>query len=327
MNNQPFLTIVTPTRGTFNDYWLEQLLKIKGNVQFLLVYPPGVSPKKIDDPRVEFLISPIKGEVMQRFTGLINAKGNYIIALDDDDFAHPDLLEITLKYFQRFPNSWVFRLKIQNVNYDDEPRIKQDWEPIPEVEQLEICKKTPENPYPFQKGNYKGLLEVPIAPLDKSLDIRHIIFPWKKRRDQEGIHFENFNNRVWKTELVKASLQELSEAMKIMGVLTWIPAWSLDRLLGLFVQAKFYQKDIIIGHASPKPEQIRYIVRDSSLKETRLYLMADLLLVKCYYQYGYLWNLIFWQIYTIPRIIGKSVKLRLLKSKQSKTSNTIAIES
>jgi glycosyltransferase involved in cell wall biosynthesis len=326
MSNQPFLTIVTATRGNFSDFWLEQLLKIKGDVQFILVYPPEASVKKIDDHRVEFLTSPFKGEVMQRFTGLINAKGNYVIALDDDDFAHPELLELTVKYFQRFPDSWVLRLKIQNINDDDEARIKQDWEPIPEVEQLEICQKTPENPYPFQQGNYKGLLEVPIAPLDKPLDIRHIIFPWKQRTDQNGIHFENFNNRVWKTGRVKAALHELSGAMKIMGALTWLPAWSLDRLLGLFVQAKFYQKDAIIGHAPPKPEQIRYIVKDSSLKETRLYLMADLLLVKCYPQYGYLWNLIFWQVYTIPRIIGKSVKLRFLKLKKNKTENTIAIE-
>ncbi|KYC39999.1 glycosyl transferase family A [Scytonema hofmannii PCC 7110] len=326
MSNQPFLTIVTATRGSFSDFWLEQLLKIKGDVQFILVYPPEASVKKIDDPRVEFLTSPFKGEVMQRFTGLINAKGNYVMALDDDDFAHPELLELTVKYFQRFPDSWVLRLKIQNINDDDEARIKQDWETIPEVEQLEICQKTPENPYPFQQGNYKGLLEVPIAPLDKPLDIRHIIFPWKQRTDQNGIHFENFNNRVWKTERVKAALHELSGAMKIVGALTWLPAWSLDRLLGLFVQAKFYQKDAIIGHAPPKPEQIRYIVRDSSLKETRLYLMADLLLVKCYPQYGYFWNLIFWQLYTIPRIIGKSVKLRFFKLKKNKTENTIAIE-
>jgi glycosyltransferase involved in cell wall biosynthesis len=317
MNNQPFLTLVTATRGNYSDYWLEQLLQIKGDVQFILVYPPEAKVKNIDDSRVQSLISPYKGEVMQRFTGLINAKGDYVMALDDDDFAHPDILDLTRRYFQLFPESWVLRLKIQNINDFDEVRIKQDWESIPNIEQLEICKKTPENPFPFQNGNYKGLLEVPIVPLDKSLNIRHIIFPWQQRTDQNGIHFENFNNKVWKTERVKSALYEISKSMNIIGALTWLPLWSLDRLLGLFLQAKFYQKDAIIGHAMPKPEQIRFILKDASTKETRLYLMAELLLIKCYPQYGYLWNLIFWQIYTIPRVLGKSIKLKLMKFQQS----------
>ncbi|WP_017652331.1 glycosyl transferase family A [Fortiea contorta] len=314
MNNQPFLTLVTATRGNYSDYWLEQLLQIQGDVQFILVYPPGTKIKPIADPRVQSLISPYKGEVMQRFTGLINAEGDYVMALDDDDFAHPQILDLTRRYFQLFPESWVLRLKIQNIKDSEQARIQQDWEPIPDVEQLEICKKTPENPFPFQNGKYKGLLEVPIAPLDKTFDIRHLIFPWKQRTDQNGIHFENFNNRIWQTERIKPALQEISESMNLMGALTWVPLWSLDRLLGLFVQAKFYQKDAIIGHAMPKPEQIRFILKDSACKETRLYLTAELLLIKCYPQYGYFWNLMFWQMYTIPRILGKSVKLKFKRS-------------
>ncbi|BAY36333.1 hypothetical protein NIES2111_06590 [Nostoc sp. NIES-2111] len=322
MDDKPFLTIVTATLGDFSAYWLEQLLKVKGNVQFILVYPPDGTIKNIDDSRVRSLKSPYKGEVIQRFTGLLNAESDYVIALDDDDFAHPDLVDFTQKYFQLFPESWVLRLKIQNIPYTDESRIKQEWEPNPEPEKLEICKKTPENPFPFQKGNYKGLLEIPIAPLDKSIDIRHIIFPWHQRKDQNGIHFENFNNRIWQTALVKPALYELSNTMKIAGALTWLPAWSLDRLLGLFVQAKFYEKDKIIGHAPPKPEQIRYVLRDGSLKEPRQILLADLLLVKRYPQYGYLWNLIFWQIYTVPKSLAKGVKLKLMKLKQSKEEVT-----
>ncbi|MBD2250625.1 glycosyltransferase family A protein [Nostoc parmelioides] len=317
MNSNPLLTIVTPTRGNFTDYWLEQLLKIQGNVQFILVYPPEGTIRNIDDSRIKNLRSPYKGEVIQRFTGLLNVESEYVLALDDDDYVHPDILDLTFKYFRLFPESWVLRLKIENIQYTDEVRIQKDWEPNPDVEQLEICKKTPENPFPFQKGNYKGLLEVPIAPLDKSVDIRHIIFPWHQRKDQSGIHFENFNNRIWKTERVKAALYELSTAMNIFGALTWIPLWNLDRMLGLFVQAKFYQKDAIIGHATPKPEQIRYIVRDNSLKETRLHVIADLLLLKCYPQYGYLWNLILWQIYAIPKVWGRAVKLKLMKMRQS----------
>lgn len=317
MSNNPFLSIITATRGNFTDYWLEQLLKIQGDIQFILVYPPGATIKQIDDRRIQTLISPYKGEVMQRFLGLLNATGDYVMALDDDDFAHPDILDLTRRYFQIFPESWVLRLKIQNVDDDDEVRIRQDWQAIPNVEQLEICKKTPENPFPFQQGNYKGLLEVPISPLDKPLDIRHIIFPWQQRTDQNGIHFENFNNKVWKNERVKPALNELSAAMNILGALTWVPSWSLDRLLGLFIQAKFYQKEAIIGHAMPQPEQIRFIYKDPASKVPRLYLAADVLLVKCYPQYGYLWNLFFWQVYTIPRIVGKGLKLKFGKKAQT----------
>ena len=237
MNNQPILSIVTATRGNFSDYWLEQLLKVKGNVQFILVYPPNATVKTIDDTRIKNLISPYKGEVLQRFTGLINADSEYVMALDDDDYVHDEIADLVAQYFAKFTDSWVLRLSIAKVDDIDEANIKKEWQPLPNIEELEICKKTPENPFPYQKGNYKGLLEVPIAPLDKALDIRHIIFPWKQRTDQNGIHFENFNNRVWQTKLVKSALSEISAAMKIQGALTWLPSWSLDRLLGLFIQA------------------------------------------------------------------------------------------
>ena len=313
MKNQPVLSIVTATRGNFYDYWLQELLKVKGNVQFVLVYPPNTTIKDIKDDRIKNVISPFKGEVMQRFTGLLNADSEYVMALDDDDYVHDGIANLVTQYFGKFPESWVLRLKIAKVDDTDEVNIKKEWQPLPDIEKLEICKKTPENPFPFQNGNYKGLLEVPIVPLDKPVDIRHIIFPWKQRTDQNGIHFENFNNRVWQTKLVKSTLSEMSMAMKIQGVLTWIPAWNLDRFLGLFIQAKFYQKDAIIGHAMPKEEQVRFIMRDSSFKETRIYLFADILLLKCYSQYGYLWNLCIWQFYTLPRIFAKSIKLKFLR--------------
>lgn len=133
MNKKPILSIVTATRGTFSEYWLEQLLKIKGNIQFILVYPPDITVKTINEPRVRVLTSPYKGEVLQRFTGLLNAGGEYVLALDDDDFAHPDILECTTTYFKKFPNSWVLRLKIENIDFLNEKRIKQDWQEIPDL--------------------------------------------------------------------------------------------------------------------------------------------------------------------------------------------------
>ena len=313
MSEKPILSIVTPTLGNFSEYWLEQLLRIKGAVQFVLVYPPGATIKFIDDSRVKSLTSPSKGEVMQRFTGLINASGEYVLALDDDDFLHPDVLELTTQYFEKFPQSWVLRLKIENIDSLNEERFKQQWEDIPDVDRLEICQKTAENPFPFQQGNYTGLLEVPIAPLDKKFDLRHAVWPWTPRKDMHGIHFENFNNRIWRNELVQQSLPDLSQVMKVMGALTWVPSWSLDRALGLFVQAKFFNKDAIIGHWLPKPEQVRYSYRDPSLKEPRSILAADALLVKRFPQYGYFWNLFFNQLYDIPKMLAKSVKRKLNK--------------
>lgn len=316
MNNKPVLSIITPTLGKFSNYWLENLLKVEGSVQFILVYPPKAKPKGIDDPRVTEIISPYKGEMPQRFVGLLNAQGDYILALDDDDYVHPQVCELLAKYFQRFPESWMLRLQKLNIDMNDEKRIQQPWEPIPDVEQLEICKKTPENPYPYQKGNYKGLLEVPIAPLDKNFDWRYLFWPFLTRKDNEGYHVENFNNVVWRNELIQQALPKLSQATKIMGAVTWIPSSGFDRLSGLFVQANFFKKDAIIGHWMPKPEQIRYIDKDPALKPPRFHVISDALLIKHFPQYGYLWNLVFSKFYAVPRTAGKLIRLKLVKNKQ-----------
>ncbi|NEO32922.1 MAG: glycosyltransferase family 2 protein [Symploca sp. SIO3C6] len=313
MNVKPILSIVTPTLGKFSDYWLECLLQVEGDVQFLFVYPPQSQPRVINDPRVQVLTSPYKGEMMQRFVGLLNAAGEYVLALDDDDFVHPQVCELTKQYFNRFSNSWVLRLQKAVIDISDQERIKKPWNPIPDVGQLEICKKTPENPYPFQKGNYKGLLELPIAPLDKSFDYRYLIWPFIQRRDNEGYHFENFNNIVWKNERIKQALPEIAQATKVMGAITWIPSTGFDRLSGLFVQAKSFQKDAIIGHWMPKPEQVRYIDKDPALKAARFHVISDVLLVKFFPQYGYLWNLFFSKLYGVPRTVGKLVKMKFLK--------------
>ena len=202
-------------------------------------------------------------------------------------------------------------MSIQNIKFSESERIYQDWSTIPDITQLEIGQKTPENPYPYQQGKFYGLVEVPIAPLDINFDIRYALWPQKERPDCYGIHFENFNNRVWQTNKVQAALADLSTSMKLWGNLTWIPFWSLDRLLGLFVQAKFYQPEAIVGHAMPKPEQIRYITRPENVKELRFYISADALLIKRFPQYGYLWNLFFWQLYKIPQILARVLRNRV----------------
>ncbi|MCF4967109.1 glycosyltransferase family A protein [Nostoc sp. CMAA1605] len=316
MNNQPLLSIITPTLGKFSDYWLENLLKIEGSVQFVLVYPPNIKIKAIDDPRVTAIVSPYKGEMPQRFVGLLNAQGKYILALDDDDYVHPQVCTAVDKYFQRFPESWVLRLQKLNIDMKDEARIKQAWEEIPDVDQLEICKKTPENPYPYNQGNFQGLLEVPIAPLDKNFDWRYLFWPFINRTDNNGYHFENFNNIVWRNDIIQQALPELSQATKVLGAVTWIPSSGFDRLSGLFVQANLFEKDAIIGHWMPKPEQIRYIDKDPALKPPRFHVISDVLLVKHFPKYGYLWNLVFSKLYGVPRTVGKVMKLKLGKKPQ-----------
>ncbi|MBD2482910.1 glycosyltransferase family A protein [Planktothrix sp. FACHB-1365] len=308
---EPLLSIVTATLGKFSDYWLEQLLKVKGNVEFILVYPPNTPIPNFPDPRIRVIISPFKGEVMQRMTGLLNVNTEYVIALDDDDFIHPDILELTSNYFARFPESWVLRLAIKNIDYQDEAEIQKEWSAIPNIDQLEVISKTPENPYPYQKGNYKDLLAIPIVPLNNKLDILLLINQKRTRKDREGIHFENFNNKVWKTVQVKESLEDFSQTLKLMNALTWIPSWSLDRTLGLFIQAKFYEPEKIMGHALPKPEQIRYILMQK--KGFRIYLSSDILLIKRFPQYAYLWNLIFSQLDQIPRFLFSRLKSILQK--------------
>ncbi|MFB2936852.1 glycosyltransferase [Aerosakkonemataceae cyanobacterium BLCC-F154] len=313
MNNQPILTIVTPTIGKFSNYWLEQLLKIQGNVEFVLVYYPSVPIPPINDPRVKILTSPYKGEMMQRFVGLLNATGKYVLALDDDDFVHPDVVHLTTQYFEQFPESWILRLKKENIDFRDQELIRKDWDEILDVRRLEICKKTPENPYPYQQGNYKGLLEIPVVPLGKKLDLKFALLPFTGRKDNLGYHFENFNNIVWKNKLVQQALVDLSQTTRLLGAITWIPSSGFDRLLGLFIQAKYYQKDAIIGHCMPKPEQIRYVDKPPELKPPRFHVISDALLVKRYPQYGYLWNLFLEKLYGVPRTMAKALKWRLLK--------------
>lgn len=301
MNHKPILSIVSPTRGNFSDYWLEQLLRIEGNVEFVLAYPPGVVPRPIDDVRVKAVVSPYKGEVIQRFTGLLNASGDYVLALDDDDFVHPQVLALITEYFKTFPESWVLRLMMEKIDHANEARIRQDWEAIPDIHQLKIAPKRP-------KEDRKTVLqELPIAPLNRNFDARYLVWPFLERKDMHGAHIENFNNKVWKNELVQQALADLSQTMKVKGALTWIPFWSLDRLLGLFIQAKFFQPDIVVGHWMPQPEQIRYIVMPQNFKqEFRLIWPADALLAKSFPKYGYFWNLFFDQFWIAVKKIGRS---------------------
>ncbi|MDJ1178159.1 glycosyltransferase family 2 protein [Roseofilum sp. BLCC_M91] len=300
MNTKPLLSIITPTLGKFSPYWLEQLLRIEGDIEFILIYPPGVIPSEVNDPRVRTLISPYKGEMMQRFVGLLNARGTYLLALDYDDYAHPQIINMVSTYFSRFPESVILRLKKAVIDSQETERIKSDWEPIPDLEHMPVCQS-------YDKGKFEGLLEVPIAPLTASFKLSYLIFPFQKT----GIHFENFNNIIWKTEAIQNGMPELSKATELLGIVTWIPRSGFDRLSGLFVQATLFAPDKIIGHWLSGHEQIRFISSDPALKAARFHVVSDFLLIKYFPQYPYFWSLFLSKAYALPRTIAKYLKMKL----------------
>ncbi len=314
MNKRVLLSIVTPTRGNFSDYWLEQLLKIQGDIEFVLVYPPGVVTKSISDYRLKTIVSPYKGEVCQRFMGLLNASGEYVIALDDDDFIHPKVANLVTDYFQLFPESWVLRLRQARIDYRDQERLQQDWAEIPNINELKAVSRRQ------KEDKKKILLKLPIAPLTNKFDLRYLFTPYLQRKDMHGAHIENFNLKVWRNDLLQQTLSELGLAMHLLGEFNWIPFWSLDRLLGLFIQAKFFQENAIIGHWMPGPEQTRYVVQPQSIKrEFRLIFLADALLAKHFPKYGYFWNLFGEQFWIALRKIASSL-ISLIGNRRAKAS-------
>ncbi|MEM9543408.1 MAG: glycosyltransferase family A protein [Cyanobacteria bacterium P01_E01_bin.42] len=314
MPEQPFLSIVTPTLGKFSDYWLEHLLDIRGDdLEFVLVYYPNLPSQPIDDPRVKTLASPYQGAMMQRFTGFMNATGKYILALDDDDFVHPDILDFTRRYFQKFPESWVLRLKIAKIDKNDREKMQAEWHPLPDLDTLNIADRS------TSETRRTTLQNVPIAPLYNRFDLR-LLIPFTDRRDDRGPHIENFNNKIWNNAMLQQILPEISQATKVIGGsaaghLAVIPLRAFDRLAGLFFQAYFYQEGKAIGHWMPDPEQIRFASMDPKSKPPRFHILADFILLKRFPQYGYFWNLFVAKFYGAFRAYGKLIKWKLQKKK------------
>jgi glycosyltransferase involved in cell wall biosynthesis len=297
------LSIVTPTRGNFSSYWLKQLTSIQGDVEFILVYPPKRAIQKFSDPRIKVIISPYKGEVIQRATGLLNILGDYVIALDDDDFLHPEIIDLITSYFELYPESMCLRLSKKLLNYQDTESIERAWDKLPEVNKLTAV-ETKYNKEKYTK--HEILQELPISPLERKFRISSLC-PFSKRIDQNGSHPENYNNRVWQASLTKESVEDLLSFTQILGALTWIPFWSLDRLLGLYLQARIFQPGLILGHWLHAGEQVRYIKALAITKgETRSMFAGDMLLALRFPKYGYFWNLFFYEMWAALRVfLGK----------------------
>lgn len=97
--------------------------------------------QSIADPRVKTVVSPARGEVMQRLTGLLNASGQYVIALDDDDFVHSGIVQIVSQYFERFPDSWVLRLAMERLDFDVQDQIQKPWIALPNINTLTVAER------------------------------------------------------------------------------------------------------------------------------------------------------------------------------------------
>jgi len=127
MNNfivsKPDLTIVSPTREGFSSHWLDNLLEIEGNVEFILVHPPSMKKVDINDFRVQQINAPFRGEIMQRMTGLLNARADYTLSINCDEYLTPKIVEIVKEYFQRFPDSWILRLATKSHSYGEIGKI------------------------------------------------------------------------------------------------------------------------------------------------------------------------------------------------------------
>lgn len=311
---RPILSIVTPTREGLSEHWLKKLLEIKGDVEIILVHPPGMEQLTIDDQRVRQINSPLRGEIIQRSSGLLNAVGTYILSMNCDEYITPDILEITQQFFNRFPECWVMRLSRKAFKYGQKAELEAPWQKSLPIDELKICSKSLGNHQLYDRN--QKLLEIPIVPLDNKFDWRCLI---KGRTDHKGPHIENFDKKVWQTSMVQETLKEILPLMNLGGPLKYVPFWALDRLLGLFVQAKFFEKGKIIGYRLPFPEQMRIEDNPPEYKRSplRLYVFADVLLLRKYPHYGYLWNLITSQVRDVPLIVAKVIKEQLpLKQSQ-----------
>jgi hypothetical protein len=301
---KPILSIVIPTRPGYEERWILDLLNVKGDVEFIIVHPPAAEKYPTDDLRVHQVYSPLAGEIIQRASGLMNATAPYTLTINCDEFINPDIAEITRQYFQRFPDSWVMRLSRKDVTYGDRATLEGPWASLPPIDELKVCGRSLGNTSEY--NHQKDLLEIPIAPIDNKFDPLCLI---RGRKDQNGPHTENFDKKVWRTSLVHETLRDIVKLMPFVGPFKYIPFWCLDRILGLSIQAKFYEqgKGKVIGHLLPLPEQIRIENNPPEyIRFDRYGVLSEFYLVKLFPRRGYMWNLLLPNLLNIPKIYIRS---------------------
>ena len=297
MLEKPILSIVVPTIGNFTKEWIDNLQNVKGNVEFILITAPGFKLELPNDKRIKLIVAKKQGELIQRLTGLQKAKGKYILSTDDDDLIHPDIASFAEDYFNKYPDSWVLRPGRESIRYGDIKSIDKGWPKIPSMKK--IIKQ-------IESGNVS---KIPIVPLDKvKFDFRFLFWPLK-RKGHHGRHIENFNSKIWKNDLVQKTLPDLEKNFRIIGNLRYIPFWCLDRLMGLYLQAKHFKKDVFIGHWPTHIKVIRKIDNPSTKpRSRRFYVLADMFLVKRFPKYGYFWNMLFDGFWGVLRRVVRFIK-------------------
>lgn len=298
----PELSIVVPTRPGVPDWWRRQIRSVDGEVETILVHPPGVARLDLGDPRVVELVSPIRGEVAQRLTGLLSARGRFVLSMNCDECVHPGVLDLARAYFTRFPASWVLRLSQEAHPYGSEAAMTRAWPAPPDVATLPET----DDEHRFHR-DADCLMRAPIARMDKPVDW---LSPVRGRRNQHGPHMENFDKRIWRRDVVQPALEDLTRMLRLAGPVKYVPFWTLDRLLGLYVQAFHYERGRTIGHWLPSSTaQIR--MEDNPPAERRrgrVYLAAEILLLRRFPRHGYLWDLVLGHLHALGREALRSAR-------------------
>jgi hypothetical protein len=100
------------------------------------------------------IVCALRGEIIQRSTGFLNARGTYILTINCDEYLHPEIVTLVKDYFERFPNSWVLRLARCEFPYGEREKLESNWTTIPDVKSLAICSRRENNSNLFKDNNY-----------------------------------------------------------------------------------------------------------------------------------------------------------------------------
>ncbi|MEO1620460.1 MAG: glycosyltransferase, partial [Cyanobacteria bacterium J06632_3] len=269
--------------------------------------------------RMRQLVSPFRGEIIQRLTGMLNATGTYLLSFNCDEYINPGVPAMARRYFEQFPDSWVMRLAKSEYAYGDQSALDAPWEALPvDLKAIPVCRQADDNLSLYEEGH---MMEIPVAPLHHKFDWGCI---WRGRTDHQGPHTENFDKKVWINAMVQEALQEVLQGFALAGPIKYLPFWCLDRLLGLALQAKFYdpaRPEQLIGHKLPHPAQLR--VEDNPpeyRRRGRFYVFAEIILLRRFPQYGYIRNLVVHQIREFPVRSYLSIKRKLTERKPTKST-------